>query len=258
MSITTKTEPREPWFHFHWQSLAEKSRRQWKYAHGRFWMTVFAYVFHVEWHLWSNHCHISADVGGDEEQLQVSCAVPPFAIWCSIQAPHRKCWLRRIVPERQREMQLSLFEWSIRLVLWGREHEWRRDDPWWVRGVHLDLKDLFLGKTKYTSTETAPQQRIEIPLDGRTYHGIAKFERCTWKRRWWFTKTRDSVWIDMVQGDGLPHAGKGESAWNCGDDALCGWGVNGTSVTDAVQHGIDTVMDYRKRYGEASQTARGT
>lgn len=241
---------KEPWFQFRWQSLAETSRKQWKYAHGRCWIAVFSWFFRIEWHLWSNHCHLSADVGGDEEQLQFSVAVPPVAVWFAIQAP----LLRRLVPERTREMQLSMFEWSIRLVLWGREHEWIRSDPWWVRGVHLDLKDAILGKAKFTSTETAPEVPIEILLDDRIYTGTAKFERCTWKRPLWFTKVRDSVWINMDQGHGLPHAGKGENSWDCGDDALCGFGVNGSNVEEAIQHGIDTVNGYRKRWGEASET----
>jgi hypothetical protein len=146
-------------------------------------------------------------------------------------------------------MKLSMFEWSIHLGLWEHEHDWNRSDPWWVRGVHLDLKDFVLGKTKYSTTETAPQQRVRIGLDDRVYEGTAKFERCTWKRPWWFTKIRDSVWIDMDKGHGLLHSGKGENSWDCGDDALCGFGTSGTSVEAAIQHGIDTVQEYRRKYG---------
>ncbi len=241
-----KTE-REPWFHFHWQSLADRPG-QWKYAHGRCWLAIFSYFFRFEWTLWSNHLHAYTEVGGDEDQLQVSLAIPPFAFWLAMQVPW-KSWIRRWVPERTRTMKLSMFEWSISLVLWERDGEWRRADPWWIRGASLDLKDFFLGKSKYTSTETAPQQRIRVGLDNRTYEGTAKFERATWKRPWWFTLTRDSVWINMDQGHGLPHAGKGENSYDCGDDALCGFGVNGTCVEAAIQHGIETVMEYREKYG---------
>jgi len=245
----------DPWFQFRWQSLAEKSRKQWKYAHGRCWLAILSCFFRLEWHLWSDHCHINADIGGDEEQLQFSIAIPPVAVWLAVESQSGS-WLRRIVPERQREIQLSMFQWSVRLILWGREGEWRRPDPWYVRGVHLDLKDAFLGKSKYTSTETAPRQPIRIAIDDRIYHGEARFERCTWNRRWWFTKVRDSVWIQMDRGHGLPHAGKGTTDYNCDDDALCGWGVNGGNVQAAIQHGLDSIAERRKKYGEP--TLQGT
>ena len=244
----------EPWFQFRWQSLADDRPGRWKYAHGRCWLAIFSYFFRLEWHLWSDFWHATLELGGDEEQVQGSIAIPPFAVWFAMQTPS-KSWVRRCVPERTRITKLSIFEWSIHLGLWEHEHEWNRSDPWWVRGVHLDLKDTFLGKSKYTNIETALPQCVEIHLDDRVYQGTAKFERATWKRRWWFAKTRDSVWIDMDQGHGLPHAGKGESSWDCGDDAICGFGVNGTRVEDAIQHGINLVQEYRARYGTASNVA---
>jgi hypothetical protein len=42
-------------------------------------------------------------------------------------------------------------EWAIRWQLWAREHEWSRDDPWWMHGsISLDLVEKLFGPKRYS------------------------------------------------------------------------------------------------------------
>ena len=243
---------------FHWQNLnkCEHCRRGWALMHGRAWLHILAWVIRWEWNLWSKAFHVGVDVGGkcSEELLLFKFAIPPMSFYFGIEPPcTSSVW--HLAPERGREVQVAIHNWALWINPWSREHERMKADPWWVRGVTIHIDDLIWGKSKYHTDEVQPAERIVIELDGRQYHGTAKYERSTWKRPRWFAKVRLSTWIDMDPKDGLPHAGKGENSWDCGDDALCGWGVNGLDKEAAIASGIEKVLKYRRRYGNPSDVA---
>ncbi len=64
-------------------------------------------------------------------------------------------WLqRRLNPKgyTARVIEVSVSEWTLRWKLWAREHEWSRDDPWWMHGsVSFDLVEKLLGPKRYSS-----------------------------------------------------------------------------------------------------------
>ena len=214
---------------------------------------LFAWTFRIEWHLWSRFCHLGVDLSRHgEDAIHLGLALPPVSIWLGIEPPWESA-VRRVLPDPGRECKIAIHNWAIWINPWSREHEWRRSDPWWVRGLTFHIDDFFLGKLDHISTETKPPQRIVVSLDGHEYHGTAKFKRGVWWRSRWFAKSRESIWIDMDRGHGLPHSGKGENAWDCGDDATTGWGHEGHDVEAAIQSGVDYVLKRRKRYGEPSE-----
>jgi hypothetical protein len=238
---------------FHWQNLNEKKNDKLGSGmiHGRAWLNLWGWKFHWEWHLWSRSCGLSVDVreeGWGDDDLLFGAALPPVALYFGIQAPW-KSRLKRLLPKDPRSCALKVHNWTIWFDPWTNPMCWESKSPWWRKGVSLNLPDLFLGRHAYSVKEMRPQQRVEIELDGRRYHGTAKFEESRWKRPRWFELVRQGTWISMDQGEGLPHAGKGTCSWNCGDDALCGWGVEGYSVPKAIGHGIETVLECRDRYG---------
>lgn len=244
---------------WHWQNLNERKNgsKGWAIWSGRAWLHFFAWVINWEWHLWDKTCHVGVNLGGKiggDELATFMLAFPPVSLFLTIDAPSRS-WLWRLMPSRGRECKLAIHGWAIWLNPWSREHEWISKDPWYVRGLTFHIDDFIWGKSKYTKTEPRPSERITIELDGREYHGTATFERSVRKRPRWFAKVRESTWISMDPRDGLPHAGKGENGWDCGDDALCGWGVDGVDVEAAIADGIRRVLKYRKRYGNASTAA---
>lgn len=240
---------------WHWQNLSRADgpdgNRRWP-VEGRAWLYVFAWAFRVEWNLWRRACRLGLDLG-DEDGILLGVAVPPVSLWFGVSPPWNSR-LRRSLPDRERQFHAYLYEWALWLKF-GGDDDWRSKDPWWKRGVAIHFDDIVLGRTRHSKTERRPSERVVIRMDGYEYHGTATFERATWKRPRWFATVRDSVWISMDQGHGLPHSGKGENSWDCGDDALYGWGVEGDDVQAAINDGIARVMKYRKRYGNPSRYA---
>lgn len=233
---------------WHWQKLTER----WFPWSGRAWLHGDRWSSHVEWSLFRFAFGIGVELGrrGDDTIL-FSFAVPGFSLWWGISAPYGS-WLDRRMPDPARECEVKVHSWAVWINPWSRQHEWRRDDPWYVRGLTFHIDDFFLGRIRRKTVELKPPERIQIELDGHTYKGTATFERSTWKRSRWFAKSRDSVWISMDPGHGLPHSGKGESGYDCGDDALCGWGHDGHSLAECIGEGIKKVLHYREWYGRPS------
>lgn len=234
------------WLSFYSQGLIGKSRL----PHGRCWWNLFCVHWCLEWHLWSKSFRLGADVGGwDDYSFTLAIALPPVSFHLSGALPHGS-WLQRCLPDKERTTCVYWFERALWIQVWALD-DWCRTDPWWNR-ITFHFDDILLGRAKCT-TDVIHERRIVIQLDGREYHGTAKFERWRWKRPRWFAKVRDSTWIDMDQG--LPHAGKGECGYDCGDDALCGWGINGFDVDEAIADGVRRVSKYRQRYGMPSTVA---
>lgn len=212
---------------------------------------------HAEIYWWSKWCH--AGVSCDDEGWTLKLAFPPIAIWlvfdnlglwlpqrkavASWENPPREIWL----PD-QRECQISFYDWTIRLNPWSKSMEWTRSDPWWVRGVSLDLRRLLLGRERCDTSIVREGIPVVVPMPEGNYNGVVKIERRTWKRPRWFARTRESAWLEIPKG--IPHAGKGENSWDCGDDGL--FGIGGDSIEDAIANAVRSVMRDRKRYGSPS------
>ena len=213
---------------------------------------------HGEINWWSRWCGCRLSV--DDEGWTVHAAFPPIAVWFIFdnlglwqpQVKHIFHWdnNREVWLPDQRECALSFGDWTLRFVPWGRSMEWRTADPWWIRGVSLDLKRLVLGRERCTVEILKQGIPVTIPMPEGTYRGTAKIERRTWKRSRWFAHSRVSTTIDCPKG--IPFAGKGENSWDCGDDGLFGWGTEGESIERAIAHGVESVLTSRRRYGHAS------
>lgn len=230
---------------WHW---CKESRRG--IRHGRAWLTLGRWKWHTEWLWFTSSCGLHLEVGPDSDyQIMGHIAIPwIISIYVGVDSP----WFFNKMPRKRREFWLYVQDWTVRLIPWGRSMEWHSKDPWWIRGVTLDLRDLLLGLEKCHREESLESERLFIHLDGNCYHGTAKFIRMTWKRPRWPKKVQEFTEIEMDRGHGLPHAGKGENSWDCGDDALCGWSVSGFDVQAAIADGIKTVEKRRRRYGMPS------
>jgi hypothetical protein len=213
----------------------------------------------VEFYWWKASFGLA--FGPDDEGWNASFRAPPLALYLSIEGmglwqPRKKCiatWdgNREFWIPDSREFSVSVSDWSIRLGIWERWGEWRKADPWWIRGVHIDLRDLVLGRQKCKTEELAAGIPCQVPMPEGIYHAIAKIERRTWKRKRWLSHSRTSAWLDIPKG--IPHAGKGENSWDCGDDGL--FGIGGDTIEDAVKRARESVLESRRKYGSASQEA---
>lgn len=209
----------------------------------------------VEFYWWSPRFGVTLST--DDEGWNLSLALPPFALYLSLEGlplwqpmkkhiftwdNNREVWL----PDR-REFYVRVHDWTIWFAPWGRWGEWSRRDPWWVRGVSLNLKDLVLGRLTYAAEELALVP-CHVPMPEGQYPAVAKVQRVTRGRTRWFKRTCQEV--DLSIPKGIPFAGKGENSWDCGDDGL--FGIGGDSIDDAIRRAQEAVYTSRRKYGHAS------
>jgi hypothetical protein len=213
---------------------------------------------HVEFYWWSQFCGFT--VSTDDDGWNINLRLPPFAVYLSLEGiglwqPQRKCiatwdgnrefWL----PDR-REFDVSIHDWTFHVTPWGRWGEWARRDPWWIRGVALDVRRLLLGDRTYRAEELALVRCI-VPMPEGNYPAVARVQRVTRGFQRWFKRTGQEVTLDIPKG--IPFAGKGENSWDCGDDGL--FGIGGDSIDDAIRRAQAAVTDSRTRHGHASAAA---
>lgn len=207
-------------------------------------------------------CH--AEITTKESAWTLALAVPGIALWLKFDGfglwhPKRTCVASWETPPRSfvinddRECGISIHGWTVYLRLWAKWGEWCSADPWWVRGLSFNIPDAVLGRAQFSRETLSEAIAIQIPMPEGVYKAAAKRERCTWKRPRWFAHSRTSVSVDIPKG--IPFAGKGENSWDCGDDGLFGYGVDGESIEKAIAYGVESVLTSRRRYGHASPQA---
>lgn len=254
---------------FHYQNLNEKKfdRLGTILRHGKAWLHFGRYTRKVigwEWSFPSHFCSISFEIMDEGWHFGFS----PFWLF-SLHlhfdgfkmlhrlSPKRKCvatwdggkefWL---VDER--ECRVSFNDWTLRVNPWSKSMEWCKADPWWVRGISLNLPDILLGKHRYTCT-TLSTFDIEIPMPEKTYPAKVTIEHRVWKRPLWFARIRRDASVAIPGGIPLP--GKGENSWDCGMDGLFGYGCSSTKPEDIIAKGIQSVLKSRRKYaGSVSWT----
>lgn len=215
----------------------------------------------IEFSWWARFCHAYAEV--NDEGWKWSIALPPFAFWITFDGfpawkPRKKhvaAWDggREFWLVDRRECGIHIHSWTIDVKPWAKSDEWCRSDPWWTRGVSLDIPDLLLGRSRCTTEVLREGIPVTIPMPEGMYSGVARIERRTWKRPRWFAHSRVSTWLEIPKG--IPHAGKGENSWDCGDDGLFGIGAEGDDVMAVILRARESVLVSRRRYGSASDKA---
>ena len=210
----------------------------------------------IEFYWWSPRFGVS--LGTDEDGWNISIRLPPFAIYVSLdglglwqpQEKHVFTWdnNREVWLPSRRESDFYIADWRMSFTPWGRWGEWRRVDPWWIRGVSVDLKDLLFGRLTYEAEELALVP-CDVPMVEGNYPAVAKVQRVTRGRTRWFKRTGQEVQLNIPKG--VPYAGKGENSWDCDDDGL--FGIGGDSVAGATLNAQNAVNERRQRYGHASE-----
>lgn len=247
---------------FHSQNLNEDKKgnvKGWP-VEGRWWLYYKGKtIHHFSWHLWTHFCGASIKSDHEDGDLGFHVSIPPVAFWWTLPIPIQKMldtsfwanWNERTGGYRgsHRYTAFSLFDisihdWSIHWDLLKFDWGWSREMPKWMDG-HLNLQDFFLGRSKYTS-EVLETQEVLIPMPEGSYPATVKIERCVWKRPRWFAKVREDARVDIPWG--IPHEGKGENSWDCGEDRLYGCGSSSTRISKIIGDTVASALRGREKY----------
>ncbi len=259
----TKVFYDEPRAHFHSQNLNEDKRghvKGWPW-HGRAYVSWKGHaLFRWDWSLWSSSFGFSIRTDSEDGGMMFSFSIPPVSLWLVLPIPFQKVFLERPFWARWNEStggykgsnrytsfhiaEIRVFDWTIWWNFLKFDWGWSRQMPKWMDG-NFHLADFFIGKSKY-SKEILETHEVSIPMPEGSYPATVTIERCTWKRPRWFAKVREGATIDIPWG--IPHEGKGENAWDCGEDRLLGCGSNSTKLSEIIGDVVRAGLRGREKY----------
>lgn len=248
---------------FHWQNLqSHATRRSW--LHGRCWFRRslgwknerFSSL-NVEWSVPCGHCGWGVTIGGGDcgKDFGFTFAIPLLlTLYVTLDNAFKNSVVKWSVDQGSgRQINCYFHDWTFRYSIWvGAFASWSRSYPWcrWWRQGSIDMKNI-LGKEHCETTILQDRIPVTVPMPEGNYVGFAKIEQRRWKRALWFPTVRTDYWLEIPKG--IPHAGKGENSWDCGDDGL--FGIGGSSLENVIARAVESVMTSRRRYGKASDKA---
>ncbi len=216
----------------HWHANKERgSYRAWLH-----WGRNSTARIDVCWRTWLCGASIKFD---DEHGWGVSLRLPPLALYASIDIP-------RLRLSHDREVEISAHSGAIWWHLWTPPYEWSSKTPRWRQG-NFNVVDFLLGRQRY-ERRTIEERDVLVPMPEGTYQANAKLEEFIWSRPRWFTKRLKRVSFEIPSG--IPHAGKGENSWDCGDDATFGLTTGECkSIPEGIGVLVGSCLRDRVRYG---------
>lgn len=231
---------RKVWFHS--QNLNEDRDGNVKGLpwHGRFWLRTYKRpLVHFSWNLWTHFCGISVQADGEDAGTQFHISLPPVAFWLTLPIG-TKSWgySSRVL------FDIKVHDWAIWWQFGGSKHSWSSRTPKWKDG-NFNFQDFFLGKTSY-ECKVIKTHEVFIPMPEGKYEATVSMEEASWKRPRWFTKTQRSAKVDIPIG--IPHQGKGENSWDCGEDRLFGVSVAADTLEEAIAKTVQNALRSRRRY----------
>lgn len=277
----------EPLFYWHWQNLndaVEKGADRLKglFRHGRAWFNFEPIgKMRIEWHFFdrSSSTALWFSFAAEEEDFEFHAAfLWLFSIFLSFSnVPVLHQLFADIRSGYGYQTGVRFFDnaiwldvcmsdqWGSRPIKWierlpgcgfgGRAGmTYKEYDHWHGFQVNFHYLNFLLGREYHSERliGTAVERALELHPDttwlGHSYMLTIQMKEHSWKRTRWFVTTR-RVRADVKCNPPIPIPGKGESAWDLGDDALHGGLFNALSPEEAVQAVKRSVIEEREKYG---------
>ena len=239
-------------FHWTYQNLDERpgdgweaSGHIWKRGRATVWFWNFATV-RWGWNLWSRFCGVELSCSS-EDGLTFRVSFPPVSFHFGVDFQFLQNWYYK---HDWKSLGVRIFDWAIWFDFWADESCQRYYGSWFHperRRFNWHPIDFFLGRSKYKERKLESEP-ITVHMPEGTYKGTATRFVSEWKRpRWLFTRRMVRTKVEME--DPIPFPGKGESSWDCGEDALHSQTSPADTIPKAIASVIKSVLTSRRKYG---------
>ncbi len=132
---------------------------------------------------------------------------------------------------------------AISASLW---HDWK---GLYSGGLHWywSYVNAIFGRREHKA-EVLSKWTAVVPMPEGGYQAQIELKRAEWRRPRWPIVKRE-VYANVKFETPVPIEGKGESEWDCGEDAIYEMGVKASTVAEAVGAAVTRVFDRRMRHG---------
>jgi hypothetical protein len=229
-------------------------KRYWK--HGRCWIGRF---LHLEWCIPTSSFHFDFGINGGDcrDNLTFHFACWLFSIYISVKFHQfnvgrwAKCDKEKFFIYEEREFALSIHDGGIWLLPWGDTMgDWSRDMPWHKENHSFYPMDFLFGLKKYSEVMTEEGNCL-IPMPEGSYNANYKLFVSNWKRpRLPFKDELMRISIDCP--DGIPHEGKGENSYDCGEDASFGITCPARNLEEGIGYFVGSCLRDRRKYNHSN------
>lgn len=238
--------------YFHYQNLKKEEKGSKYISNGRFWLGESP-KFRAEWVVPGNDLSLKLNLNDyGDDAIGGHIGIWFFTFFWGVEWRPLYNFLEKITKRKDqtytngRQIGFTLGHGALSIAVWDDPMESRSVDPWWWH-QYINLADFFFGRSKCT-TEILEERDIVVPMPEKSYPAKAKMMLYTWSRPRWFDKKLKRVEIDVPGG--IPHEGKGENSYDCGQDATFGMTTGEChSIAEGVGKLVGTVLHDRVRYG---------
>ena len=226
------------------------------------------------------HFGLSFEVSGDEGHVQFGFWFL-FSFWVTFEGFIPDSWYpkewnscaKKYLNSAHREIALCFHHWTVWLYLWTDPNSWTKGD----RSYNFDIRNFFIGDREYKS-EQITQENFILPFYEGNYSIWVRKNKINLKRkrRWLWFLDKSGIRYEVEAGyyekdeygkingnrdentkfisTPIPHEGKGESAWDCGESSTSSitFGMNHVDIRSCSDAAIEfwkSNMQTRIRYG---------
>jgi hypothetical protein len=218
----------------------------------------------VEYHAPCRSYGVSFKASHDEDPLKASFTCGLFGLYFGVERMPMLSKIRdaivRAWPLAEqmskfsgREFSLRFFDHAVWWSIGSDDMGWSSKTPRWRHGSWHPL-GFYMRQGEPELLETRP---VVVPMQERSYQGTAKLERTRWgftRLPRLFDRTDYHVDITMAPGEQVPFPGKGENAYDCGEDASFGMSMPARTIEDGIGRFVGSVLHSRVRHGGTKWT----
>lgn len=211
----------------------------------------------AEWHVRKPVYLLGFDVGigGGDSNLEITASlwVWPVSLYAGMDLRRTRSLVRRITKGRwdgEREIAVRLaradggtWRWSF----WHPTDSWSSKTPKWRNGSWCPLTSI-LGRWEFSEEVLGTTQAV-VPMPEGTYPATVTMDRATWRRKRFPFISKTMLGAKVEVEGGIGHPGKGENAWDCGDDAIYSISCRAATVEEAIGQMVASVLRNRMKYG---------
>lgn len=237
---------RKMWMH--WQNLTDDQKIGHPTGsilrHGRAWLHIRDITLAWGWMFGGWNFRIGTTVNQHDSDMVFHFALPGIWLHCSFEGVFPRRWKSH---DLGRSCGVAIHGGALWIDLWTDNNGWSRDMPWYAKCKNFDPADFFLGRRKYEERTLDGRNALismpeaDYPVTIRLFEGIWKRPRWPWPLR----IIRAEVKIE----GGVPIPGKGESEWDCGEDAIFSSTFACGTFSEAVAQFTQGILSTRGKYG---------